>query len=442
MLLWPLCGYGQLSFLTPGNAQDCLPDAAQPTAAFVVNPPNTGLYMTSHGPLKVLIIMAEFSDASGNPLWDNPWIHSIGMSLDPTSSFFNDPINGGGGFGELLIRPTDSYSVDSVGVVFNYIRNYNRNGSNAEVVDTLVVELSINATPSSIDLFFNGGATNQVIVNLAPTSPGVDTVRWFGMQMNSATNGFDATILPKKAYKLPMDSAYNADSIPGIDGRHYWEFEVTGTGLPASGPGKYVFLTYYFKPGFSYSLADSLTKKNYMQFLSFEENGANTFPKYQERDWNASHIFRSYEKYSLAPASILNDHQAASFAFMGGTSAQGAAYHFENHYVNFKLSCASCDAISTNDIDPNVSKLGNAYPNPAEVGESLTIPVSLAKAGDATIKIYNTLGQEVKVINSKDLISGVNNINVNTANLNAGVYLYSLELNGKITATQRFTLVK
>jgi|GEM_PF-7073801 len=89
MLLWPLCGYGQLSFLTPGNAQDCLLDAAQPTAAFVVNPPNTGLYMTSHGPLKVLIIMAEFSDdrwEESNTQWPSSFLANGDRRTDVTTT--------------------------------------------------------------------------------------------------------------------------------------------------------------------------------------------------------------------------------------------------------------------------------------------------------------------------------------------------------------------
>lgn len=374
-------------------------------------------------------ITAEFSGGT----FASPWVHGLANVLDPTASVFNDPLLTPAG--ELLIRPTDAYSLDSIAINFIYERN-------ASSIDTLVIEVNVNASPTSLTTpwFCCSPSTGQAIVNnLATVHPGIDTVFIKNVPCTPATNALNLT--PKQTYKVVLDSAFHADST--TNGIHYYDFAPSG--LPAVNAGRYVVMNVWFKPGYTYSLADTIANKNYARLLSMEERGGptssapiapHTYPYYEERDFNISYIMPTDVKYGTAGG--WNGYFIPSFAYMGSSPD----YAFENHLFAYKLSCNTCDAVSSNDIDANTSKLGLAYPNPAHLGESVMIPVTLANAGDATLKIFNAIGQEVKTINAKDLNAGINKINVNTANLNAGVYLYSLELNGNITATQRFTLVK
>lgn len=75
----------------------------------------------------------------------------------------------------------------------------------------------------------------------------------------------------------------------------------------------------------------------------------------------------------------------------------------------------------------NVKEI-EAYPNP--VSETLTIEVTLNKAADMTVEMTNILGQSV-YSNTAKANAGLNTRNVNVANMQAGIYFYSVVVDGK-----------
>lgn len=75
----------------------------------------------------------------------------------------------------------------------------------------------------------------------------------------------------------------------------------------------------------------------------------------------------------------------------------------------------------------NVKEI-EAYPNP--VSETLTIDVTLNKAADMTVEMTNILGQSV-YSNTTKANAGLNSLNVNVANMQAGIYFYSVVVDGK-----------
>ena len=93
--------------------------------------------------------------------------------------------------------------------------------------------------------------------------------------------------------------------------------------------------------------------------------------------------------------------------------------------------------ITTMDISSNITSvkyetpripdrfiLMDAYPNP--FNPSTTIQFSLPQAGFATLKIYNTLGEEVTSLISERLNAGTYSKNWNAANMASGIYFYRL----------------
>jgi hypothetical protein len=65
---------------------------------------------------------------------------------------------------------------------------------------------------------------------------------------------------------------------------------------------------------------------------------------------------------------------------------------------------------------------------------STVIPVNFKQAGDATVTITNLIGQVVYSKTFTNNSIGLNNLEVNMNNANAGVYIYSVETEGyKIT---------
>jgi len=75
-------------------------------------------------------------------------------------------------------------------------------------------------------------------------------------------------------------------------------------------------------------------------------------------------------------------------------------------------------------------------------GQSSKQPVE----GHVLLKIYNVLGQELAVLINKNLDAGIYNINLDAADLNSGIYFYTLESKGadgnKFTSTRKMLFIK
>lgn len=133
----------------------------------------------------------------------------------------------------------------------------------------------------------------------------------------------------------------------------------------------------------------------------------------------------------------------------GPTNASGTRTLFDNIYLGGNNDghasityISDLNGTSTNDLNSqNTVILGDAYPNPIQVGSELTIPLTISNNKKPEIKIFNTMGQEVLNINTNNLVKGLNTVRISTKNLEAGIYFYSLK-SGEGTTTKRFVLVK
>lgn len=86
----------------------------------------------------------------------------------------------------------------------------------------------------------------------------------------------------------------------------------------------------------------------------------------------------------------------------------------------------------------NAVTIGNAYPNPAN--SKVTIPVQVKENGNVTVTVTNAVGQVMANRNLGNVTAGFsNNVTINTANFANGVYIYTVEVNGK-RSTGRFAV--
>jgi hypothetical protein len=83
--------------------------------------------------------------------------------------------------------------------------------------------------------------------------------------------------------------------------------------------------------------------------------------------------------------------------------------------------------------------LSDNYPNP--FNPSTTIKVTLAKSGIMSLKIYNVLGELVKVVDQGYKAPGVYSYNVNLDSYASGVYFYRLQ-QGNNFMTKKMLLLK
>ncbi|MBT4970071.1 MAG: T9SS type A sorting domain-containing protein, partial [Bacteroidetes bacterium] len=102
-------------------------------------------------------------------------------------------------------------------------------------------------------------------------------------------------------------------------------------------------------------------------------------------------------------------------------------------YMIFKVTYDAdwVDAIS----EENVSfKVGEVYPNPS-VGES-KVTVKLENAANVSVDLINPLGKTISAIESGRLHAGEHHLELNTNNLDAGVYFVKVNV-GDYSSTQR-----
>ena len=94
-----------------------------------------------------------------------------------------------------------------------------------------------------------------------------------------------------------------------------------------------------------------------------------------------------------------------------------------------------------NDVQfvPGEFVLQQNYPNP--FNPSTTIKFSLPSSGYTTLKIYNSLGQEVAVLINKELTTGTSEVEWNASSLPSGIYFYQLKTES-YAETRKMILIK
>ncbi len=125
-------------------------------------------------------------------------------------------------------------------------------------------------------------------------------------------------------------------------------------------------------------------------------------------------------------------------------------------YTNSSLMQASTDGKPLGDLNwfpsqlplpvqqlpktvPTKFALSNNYPNP--FNPTTTVKVTLAKSGVASLRVYNVLGQLVKVVDQGYKPAGSYVYNINMDQFASGVYFYSLQ-QGPNIITKKMLLLK
>jgi hypothetical protein len=86
---------------------------------------------------------------------------------------------------------------------------------------------------------------------------------------------------------------------------------------------------------------------------------------------------------------------------------------------------------------PELSTMGNAYPNPFRVGQSTTIAVDIKSGETGTVTVYNLLGQAVKTFRVNE---GQHNLSWNANGCASGIYFYKLST-PTVNSTKKLVIV-
>lgn len=93
----------------------------------------------------------------------------------------------------------------------------------------------------------------------------------------------------------------------------------------------------------------------------------------------------------------------------------------------------------TKSVIPTEIDLEQNYPNP--FNPNTTIKFTLPNSGQASLKIYNAIGEVVAEVLNKNLNAGTHKVNWNASGFTSGVYFYQLKTDGYIE-TRKMILMK
>lgn len=115
---------------------------------------------------------------------------------------------------------------------------------------------------------------------------------------------------------------------------------------------------------------------------------------------------------------------------------RGAEWAYINDWLN---TGAPVDVERVDDARPTDYKLGQNYPNP--FNPTTNIEYSIPVTGQVSLKVYNSLGQEVATLYNGIQKAGNYVATFDGADLTSGSYIYELK-SGDVTITKKFTLMK
>lgn len=92
------------------------------------------------------------------------------------------------------------------------------------------------------------------------------------------------------------------------------------------------------------------------------------------------------------------------------------------------------------DVAPTRFLLDQAYPNPLQT--TATVRYALPEAADVRLAVYDLAGREVAVLAEGVRAAGVHDAAFDARGLASGLYLYRLEVDGRVVETRSVTIAK
>lgn len=200
-------------------------------------------------------------------------------------------------------------------------------------------------------------------------------------------------------------------------------------------------------PSITY-LSTPLTGINYDIYAGFTmaytwgSTGTDTFGiKSTNRYWLPSSTVESSTKDTLVTAFQLIQYPNIWRSALLNLFSNGGIASGDISFVPIiKRECGNCFPTSVAGITNQNLTFYGSYPNPAV--NSTNIKFGLNESADVTVTILDNTGRTINTITKNGLSKGENTITVETANLPAGNYVYTLlSSNGGQVASQ-FTVVK
>ena len=120
-------------------------------------------------------------------------------------------------------------------------------------------------------------------------------------------------------------------------------------------------------------------------------------------------------------------------------NVNAGSYNYRLKQIDFNGSFEYSTTIEVEINAPTKFTVEQNYPNP--FNPSTKIEYSIPQSADVTLKIFNTLGEEIETLVNEVKPAGTYELNWNASNLPSGVYFYRLQANDFIQ-TNKMILLK
>ena len=334
------------------------------------------------------------------------WIHHLAELVDFRSPVFSSDAS----TNWVAAAPTSPFKIDSMSIVYAYTRRH----PNPNIVDTLVVTVYNNNTVSNLPgAYFTGTTASNYLT---------DTLSIKLVKYTQATNVVNAT--GKYIFKVPLSIA---DTSEVVFAEKAFKLPVPFT-VPG---GKLVVGDIQFKPGYTYTLTQQIdATANTFFFASYEENGAGTgggtFPNYF--DCNASSPACDYSTSYILPQDVRYNMGGTWNTYFIPSWAYTMPYGFEHHLISFHLTDDLTTGIN-NAVVQNDYSLSQNMPNPFT--KESTVRFTLVKnVSTALFTVTDIMG---RVVTSEKVATTAGSHSIKLSSYAAGVYYYSLNVDGIIT---------
>ena len=325
-------------------------------------------------------------DAAGAPV--TTYIHKAANYMDP--SFMAQQT--------IITDKFATYTLDSVSVGYLYERN---TGLADNTADSLII---------------------QVIAEKTANNYSLTTFSYQDITYNYSNDKITMTILKRIAVPLTY-----ADT---CSGGIYKQIIVATPGIAPQTNSKKIGTVISFKPGYTYTTTDVLigdatnaATKNLFMLLSAEQNGDGTDPTYfgtladYTSDMNMSFILPTDVRYNIN-ANGWNGYFLPTYAYT-------APFAYESHDIGYKLTVGTT---GINELEANGFVLSQNFPNPFNTESSVNYQLS-KNANTVLFTVTDVTGRIISV-KSIESSKGVHSVKID--NYAAGLYYYSLNVDGKI----------
>lgn len=156
---------------------------------------------------------------------------------------------------------------------------------------------------------------------------------------------------------------------------------------------------------------------------------------------HAQNSYRYDMRYSPQYGMLPSAAGADTYYECNGTAGKQAGADSENFLQNWAIwAKVTVDGVGINETPNTGISLSQNMPNPAN--NSTTISYSLANAGSSVVlEVYDVTGQLVQTVDQGNRAAGAHQVELSTANYAAGVYFYTLNVDG-IKVTKKMVIAE